>query len=93
MKTLKISLIVAITGIALVSGANEKMGTKWTMKEYTTEERQTIASCHDKMAVCLRSTKMMKDCHEEMMGMKECEMMDMRRAHNMMDKDDKKMKK
>ena len=82
MKTLKLSLIMAITGIALNSVANEKMEKKWTMNEYTTEQRQTMASCHEKMAACLRSAKMMKDCHDEMMGIKECEMMDMRRAHH-----------
>ncbi len=32
----------------------------------TAEQRSKMAEAHEKMAVCLRSEKPMKDCHEEM---------------------------
>ena len=33
----------------------------------TKEQREKMAVSHEKMAVCLRSDKPMKECHEEMM--------------------------
>jgi hypothetical protein len=39
------------------------------MKELTTEQRKEMAAKHEKMAACLKSSKPMKECHEEMKGM------------------------
>ena len=36
------------------------------MKAMTPEQREKMASAHEKMAVCLRSDKPLKDCHDEM---------------------------
>ena len=55
-----------LTGIA--SHANED---KWEMPNMTSEQRMKMADSHEKMAACMRSTKPMKDCHDEMM--KVCE--------------------
>lgn len=52
-------------------------------KEWTKEQRDSMAGMHEKMATCLRSDKSMKDCHAEMrtncqdmMGKEGCPMMD-----------------
>ncbi len=43
-------------------------GGKWNL---TPEQRENMAKLHEQMANCLRSTKTMKECHEEMR--KSCE--------------------
>jgi len=35
--------------------------------EVTAEQRQQMATVHEKMATCIRSDKSMEDCHKEMM--------------------------
>jgi hypothetical protein len=58
----------------------------------TTEQRQKMAGLHDKMAVCLRSTRPLSECRQEMMaGCKEalgkegCAMMGHGKHHHEMD--------
>ena len=58
------------------------------MTNMTPEQRQSMATVHEKMAVCLRSDKPMEDCKkemmqtcEEMMGKDGCPMMN--KMHNM----------
>jgi hypothetical protein len=67
----------------------------------TKEQREKMAAGHEKMALCLRTDKSIKDCHEEMkknctdtMGPGGCSMMDhkemMGHHKNMKDSDKEK---
>lgn len=52
-----------------------------SMKNLTKEQRETMASMHEKMATCLRSDRSPEECHKEMkdqcnqMGPEQCPMM------------------
>lgn len=66
----KIAMFLFIVGMSGQLSFAEDMGKKTSamkMPAMTTEQRQKMADAHEKMAVCLRSTKPFSDCHEEMM--------------------------
>lgn len=86
MRALTLNLIVVAFafGVANTGYAADKKETKseksWTTM--TTEQRTTMATAHEAMAACLRTTKPMEECREEMfksckdsMGKSECPMM------------------
>ena len=64
MKTIAAAVCIfgCIAGAAFAQGSGAGKGP--TM---TTEQRQTMAAAHEKMAACLRSDKALDDCHGEMM--------------------------
>ena len=76
-----------ILGVSATSFAAENATTKHNMDkmkhmEMTSEQRQSMAVAHEKMATCLRSEKSMEDCKMEMMnscqenmGKESCSMM------------------
>lgn len=64
LATLALTLIIGSSAFA--KDAKSPHG-KMTMKEPTTEQRQKMATMHDKMATCLRSDKPVSDCRNEMM--------------------------
>lgn len=64
-------MILAAALLPMVSGPvsfaeDTKPAGKGAMRELTKEEREKMASTHEKMAACLRSDKTMADCHDEM---------------------------
>jgi hypothetical protein len=67
------SSLIALLSLTLLSGissfANDK--NMDMMMKMTAEQRQKMAMVHEKMGLCLRSDRMLKDCHDEMM--KGCE--------------------
>ncbi|MDD4974515.1 MAG: hypothetical protein PHY93_09215 [Bacteriovorax sp.] len=65
MRTTITTLIILIAFANTAAFGVEK--TKNKMAEPTTEQRQSMAASHEKMAVCLRSDKPMEDCRKEMM--------------------------
>ncbi|MBC7540359.1 MAG: hypothetical protein H7281_16165 [Bacteriovorax sp.] len=71
-------------------GADKK---KMKMMSMTPEQRQSMATVHEKMAACLRSDKAIEDCHKDMMqsckdmmGADGCPMMDHKGKMHDMDK-------
>lgn len=79
-------ILSSFVGVTVFSAETAK--TKMTRKhmamqvELTDEQRKSMATMHEKMAVCLRSTKTVSDCHDEMktdcqqmMGQEGCPMM------------------
>jgi hypothetical protein len=44
-----------------------KKASSMKMPVLSTEQRQTMANAHEKMAACLRSDRPLEICHEEMM--------------------------
>lgn len=87
MKTTLILAFFLTTLMSSFSYADDatKSSGKWEQKEMTTmskEQREQMAKVHEQMAVCLRSTKSLKECREEMrktcmntMGEQGCPMM------------------
>lgn len=79
---------------ALRADDGKGMGKHKGKMEMTSEQRNKMADMHEKMAACLRSTKPMGECHEEMknsckdMG-EACPMMGKMHGHHMMHDDDK----
>ncbi|XGC80649.1 hypothetical protein ACES2L_15080 [Bdellovibrio bacteriovorus] len=71
MKTAIIITAAASMLIFSSSFANEMKGMGKDMKEMSKEDRQKMADMHMKMADCLKSTKPMNECKNEMM--KSCE--------------------
>ena len=69
MKT-KLSLIALSTLSFLISSTSYSHDDKKAPMT-TAEQRMKMADAHEKMAVCLKSTRTMDDCHDEMM--KACE--------------------
>jgi len=81
--------LIAIVGEASFADDMSKMSDKKEMPAMTKDQREKMAKTHEQMAktheqmaTCLRSTKSLKDCHEEMkkscmttMGEKGCPMM------------------
>ena len=66
----KVVMFLCVLGLSGRTALADDMGTKASsmkMPKMTTEQRQTMADAHEKMAVCLRSDKPISDCHEEMM--------------------------
>ena len=66
----KIAILVFVLGLSGQLALAEDTGKKASpmkMPTMTTEQRQTMADAHEKMAVCLRSEKALSNCHEEMM--------------------------
>lgn len=67
--------------LSLPSNADDMAGDKKEMPKMTKEQREKMATLHDKMAACLRSEKAMPDCRDEMkkscseMGEEGCPMM------------------
>jgi len=66
----KLAIVTVLSFLTSFSAfANSDKGEMW--KNMTPDQRQKMATAHDKMAACLRSDRLLKDCHEEMM--KSCE--------------------
>lgn len=84
-------LLSAITFTAV--GKDKDRSYKTQMMNLTTEERETMAARHEKMAGCLRSGKPMTECREEMMGVEDCPMMGKMHSRGMMDGSEKKRDK
>jgi hypothetical protein len=88
MKTTIATLMILAALAGTTVFGNEKSKKMMTM---TTEQRQGMATAHDKMAACMRSDKEMSECHKEMkescmdvMGKDGCWMMkDMDKMHHM----------
>ncbi len=66
------------------------------MMDMTPEQRQSMATTHEKLATCLRSTRTMTECHDEMMtnceaamGKEACSMMQMKQHDGKMNKKSK----
>lgn len=83
MKKINLAILVLLAAFIQPALGRDKAG----MMEVTTEQRETMAARHEKLASCLRSGKPMNDCHEEMMGVEDCPMMGMGKMH---DKDKRK---
>ena len=73
--------IAAALGLASLAVA-ERPDMAGKMGKMTTEQRSKMADAHEKMAACLRSTRPLKECHQEMkascvaaMGKDGCPMM------------------
>lgn len=70
-----------LCAFSLQSSADDMTSDKNEMPKMTKEQREKMATLHDKMAACLRSEKAMSDCHQEMkkscteMGEESCPMM------------------
>lgn len=70
-----------LCAFSLQSSADYMTSDKKEMPKMTKEQREKMATLHDKMAACLRSEKAMPDCHQEMkkscteMGEENCPMM------------------
>ena len=103
MKTVLATLLMILCLGSAITYAHEgsemdksdKMQKMWM--EMTPEKRQTMATGHEKLAVCLRSTRPMTECHDEMqkscddtMGKEACSMMDMKHHKDMHRKSGKK---
>lgn len=78
-----LTLSLMATSVSFASdGKKNKMGYQKMPMEMTKEQRQEMATHHEKMALCLRSDRTMADCQKEMraacdekMGMAGCPMM------------------
>ncbi|MHB1845171.1 MAG: hypothetical protein ACYCWW_10095 [Deltaproteobacteria bacterium] len=77
-KRICIAVALAVSGIAVAEGP----GMAAKMENMTTDQRSKMADAHEKMAACLRSTRPVKECHQEMkkscqevMGKDNCPMM------------------
>ena len=90
MKTIfTTALMILISTNSIVFSADKaKIPTKMKMNEMTPKQRQSMATVHENMAVCLRSEKPMEECRKEMMqsckeqmGKNGCPMME--KMHNM----------
>ena len=70
MKKVIIPLFLSATFLtatgAQVYAANENTSSAKDMKEMSTEQRSKMATLHEQMATCLRSTKTKKECHTQM---------------------------
>ena len=82
-------LIIASGAAALGADKSKNMG-----MDLTTEQRQTMAETHGKMATCLRSDKPMDECRTDMMkscadtmGKDNCHMMMGKMSHHKMSED------
>ena len=92
MKTLHAVLSAALL-FGSVASAQDKTSTQTTPPpmpmQMTREQRNKMADAHEKMAACLRSTKPLSECHQEMMQAckanlgAECPMMHMHGMHGM----------
>jgi hypothetical protein len=62
-----ITVFVAMSLSGMAFGADKKSPKKGAPPpEPTTEQREGMAKSMESMAACLRSTKTMRECHEEM---------------------------
>lgn len=85
---------IALMFLLLASNAlhaESKNKNKMMLMEMTKEQRQTMASAHEKMASCLRSDTDLDTCRNEMMesckntmGEDGCKMMNKKMNHGMM---------
>ena len=82
-------LIIASSVVALGADKSKHMG-----MELTTEQRQTMAATHEKMATCMRSDTPMDECRSDMMksctetmGKDGCHMMMGKMSHHKMSED------
>jgi hypothetical protein len=65
--TITMTLLFAVsTNFAFAANKSKSKGMT-PMAEMTTEQRQEMATAHEKMATCLRSDKSMEDCKKDMM--------------------------
>ena len=92
-KFIMLALFVIIFAGPVSADEVAKPTEKMMKMEMTTEQRANMASVHEKMAECLRSTtsvdechkNMMKSCHDKM-GKNGCPMMEhMGKMHGMME--------
>jgi len=69
MKTLFNAALMILISATFTSFAADKAKTpaKMKMAEMTPKQRQSMATAHENMAVCLRSEKPMEECRKEMM--------------------------
>lgn len=89
MNTMIRTMIVCMTFAQATAFGADK--TKVKAAQMTPEQRQSMATSHEKMAVCLRSDRPFEDCKKEMMesckdmmGKDGCPMMDhMGKMHGM----------
>lgn len=65
-KSFKLTFIIFSITLSVHAENNKNL------RELNQDERQQMATMHEKVASCLRSEKTMSQCHEEMM--KECPM-------------------
>lgn len=85
-------LLVLNTGVALAQGAPSPTPSSAMKKGWnpTPTQRENMAKMHEQMAACLRSTKTMKECHDEMrksceaLGKEGCPMMKWEHGKDMM---------
>lgn len=81
MKSLTLTILLALSMTAPWAQAAKDKDTKTTKMEWSKEQREHMAKMHETMATCLRSNKSMKDCRAEMktscqeMGGEKCPMM------------------
>ena len=61
---LLLGMVAMLAGSAL---AEDKGTTQTKAPQMTTEQRGKMADLHEKMAACLRSTRPISECHDEMM--------------------------
>lgn len=81
MKQFVFATVFALSSIAAAQPSGGAKAAK-DEAEVTAEQRSKMASVHEKMAACLRSTKPISECRDEMhgqceesMGKDECPMM------------------
>ncbi len=94
------SLALGSLGVAFGAEKTKASPGKTAAMELTTEQRQNMATAHEKMATCLRSDKPFGDCRmemmktcEDMMGKEGCSMMhEMHEMHGMHGMKGKEMK-
>ena len=61
-----LSMTIAFSALAAETTPATKMDDKKDKPAVTAEQREKMASMHEKVATCLRSTKPFEECHEEM---------------------------
>ncbi|MGZ3787871.1 MAG: hypothetical protein ACXVLQ_05075 [Bacteriovorax sp.] len=98
------TILMALASTTVFGADKAKAPAKKKMVEMTQEQRQNMASAHEKMATCLRSDKPVEECRKEMMqscqdtmGKDGCSMMGkmhemggMMHGKGMMDQEEKK---
>jgi hypothetical protein len=60
-------MILISTNFTAFAADNAKTPTKMKMGAVTPTQRQSMATLHENMAVCLRTEKAIEDCRKEMM--------------------------
>ncbi len=87
------AMVITVTTLTVWGLEKATVEKKTQMAEMTAEQRETMATKHEKLATCLRSGKLMGECREEMMGVEDCSMMGMKHGKGMMEGYEKKRNK